>query len=180
MPTNANPNVSTSNTEPARPYDITGGHDSGDQQVDALSNRFDSSLNVTGTGTPDTQQAGVAQGGVPPPGMPYMGPQTVPYSSPLSVPQPTPVPTYNPASFTTPMSTPYVNPGVFGGATYTPSTTNYFPQESANQPSIPGMPLTTPINLPGYPPLTVSAALPFPTLESMQLAQQRPNNSAAS
>ncbi|XP_046680896.1 Golgi reassembly-stacking protein 2 isoform X1 [Homalodisca vitripennis] len=36
------------------------------------------------------------------------------------------------------------------------------------QPSIPGMPVTTPISLPGMPPITVSATLPYATLEAIQ------------
>ena len=37
-------------------------------------------------------------------------------------------------------------------------------------PSIPGMPMTTPITLPGMPPITVSATLPYTTLEGLQVA----------
>lgn len=33
-----------------------------------------------------------------------------------------------------------------------------------HQPTIPGMPFTTPINLPGLPPITVSATMPYNTL----------------
>ncbi|PSN44501.1 hypothetical protein C0J52_09066 [Blattella germanica] len=36
-------------------------------------------------------------------------------------------------------------------------------------PSIPGMPVTTPISLPGMPPITVSATLPYNTLEGLQV-----------
>lgn len=42
------------------------------------------------------------------------------------------------------------------------------------QPNIPGMPVTTPISLPGMPPITVSATLPYSTLEAIQSAD--PNN----
>lgn len=40
---------------------------------------------------------------------------------------------------------------------------------SISQPSIPGMPVTTPISLPGMPPITVSATLPLTTLEGLQV-----------
>lgn len=39
------------------------------------------------------------------------------------------------------------------------------------QPNIPGMPVTTPISLPGMPPITVSATLPYATLEAIQSDQ---------
>ncbi|KAK3912243.1 Golgi reassembly-stacking protein 2 [Frankliniella fusca] len=47
------------------------------------------------------------------------------------------------------------------------------PMSSAQPPSIPGMPLTTPLSLPGMPPITVSASVPFTTLEGLHLAQQQ-------
>ncbi|XP_050429837.1 Golgi reassembly-stacking protein 2 isoform X2 [Adelges cooleyi] len=37
----------------------------------------------------------------------------------------------------------------------------------------PGMPLTTPISLPGMPPITVSATLPYSALESLQIDQKK-------
>ncbi|XP_067013362.1 Golgi reassembly-stacking protein 2 isoform X2 [Anabrus simplex] len=41
---------------------------------------------------------------------------------------------------------------------------------SVSQPSIPGMPVTTPISLPGMPPITVSATLPLTTLEGLNVS----------
>ncbi|KAK7793272.1 hypothetical protein R5R35_006771 [Gryllus longicercus] len=46
---------------------------------------------------------------------------------------------------------------------------------SSSLTSIPGMPVTTPISLPGMPPITVSATLPFTALEGLQVA----NNSSS-
>lgn len=40
-------------------------------------------------------------------------------------------------------------------------------------PTIPGMPLTTPLSLPGMPPITVSASVPFTTLEGLHISQQQ-------
>lgn len=36
-----------------------------------------------------------------------------------------------------------------------------------------GMPLTTPISLPGMPPITVSATLPYSAIESLQIDQKK-------
>lgn len=52
---------------------------------------------------------------------------------------------------------------------------------SANQINYPfnyqsGMPLTTPINLPGMPPITVSATLPIATLECLQVIEAEKRN----
>ncbi|KAJ9584158.1 hypothetical protein L9F63_021493, partial [Diploptera punctata] len=41
-------------------------------------------------------------------------------------------------------------------------------------PNIPGMPVTTPISLPGMPPITVSATLPYNTLEGLQVTEHQP------
>lgn len=35
------------------------------------------------------------------------------------------------------------------------------------------MPLTTPISLPGMPPITVSATLPYSAIESLQIDQKK-------
>lgn len=37
----------------------------------------------------------------------------------------------------------------------------------------PGIPLTTPISLPGMPPITVSATLPYSAIESLQIDQKK-------
>lgn len=37
----------------------------------------------------------------------------------------------------------------------------------------PGMPLTTPISLPGMPPITVSATLPYSAIESLNIDQKK-------
>lgn len=44
-------------------------------------------------------------------------------------------------------------------------------QQGIGQPNIPGMPVTTPISLPGMPPITVSATLPYATVEAIQSDQ---------
>lgn len=44
--------------------------------------------------------------------------------------------------------------------------------DNSTMPSIPGMPVTTPISLPGMPPITVSATLPPDAFQSMQNAPQ--------
>lgn len=46
-----------------------------------------------------------------------------------------------------------------------------FTTDNSTMPSIPGMPVTTPISLPGMPPITVSATLPPDAFQSMQNAQ---------
>lgn len=46
-----------------------------------------------------------------------------------------------------------------------------FTTTGIGQPNIPGMPVTTPISLPGMPPITVSATLPYATLEAIQSDQ---------
>lgn len=51
------------------------------------------------------------------------------------------------------------------------------PMGPGQPPSIPGMPLTTPLSLPGMPPITVSASVPFTTLEGLHLAQQQQQQS---
>ncbi|KAJ9596181.1 hypothetical protein L9F63_027196, partial [Diploptera punctata] len=45
-------------------------------------------------------------------------------------------------------------------------------------PNIPGMPVTTPISLPGMPPITVSATLPYNTLEGLQVTEHQPVTSS--
>ena len=65
---------------------------------------------------------------------------------------------------------PYQNqPLNIGSTTVVSSTSHLFPSALGTEASIPGMPLTTPINLPGMPPITVSATLPYYTLEGLQV-----------
>lgn len=65
---------------------------------------------------------------------------------------------------------PYQNQSLnIGSTTVVSSTSHLFPSAHGTEASIPGMPLTTPINLPGMPPITVSATLPYYTLEGLQV-----------
>ncbi|KAL0272334.1 UNVERIFIED_CONTAM: hypothetical protein PYX00_005349 [Menopon gallinae] len=107
-------------------------------------------------------------------------------ASPMAPPPPQgPSPTFNPYSMSNVSHPPPQNtyswntpphPATMGGAT-TVQTSNYPPRPAVNmgpfsgavspnlnQPTIPGMPFTTPINLPGLPPITVSATVPTTTL----------------
>lgn len=58
---------------------------------------------------------------------------------------------------------------------YFPGTHHTMPSSmnTVQPPSIPGMPLTTPLSLPGMPPITVSASVPFTTLEGLHITQQQ-------
>ncbi|CAI6361651.1 unnamed protein product [Macrosiphum euphorbiae] len=61
------------------------------------------------------------------------------------------------------------------GINYSNESSQFQPlQPSQCQPSVySGMPLTTPISLPGMPPITVSATLPYSAIESLQIDQKK-------
>ncbi|XP_060876605.1 Golgi reassembly-stacking protein 2 isoform X2 [Metopolophium dirhodum] len=61
------------------------------------------------------------------------------------------------------------------GINYSNESSQFQPlQPSQYQPSVySGMPLTTPISLPGMPPITVSATLPYSAIESLQIDQKK-------
>ncbi|KAL4091834.1 hypothetical protein QTP88_026455 [Uroleucon formosanum] len=61
------------------------------------------------------------------------------------------------------------------GIKYSDESSQFQPlQSSQYQPSVySGMPLTTPISLPGMPPITVSATLPYSAIESLQIDQKK-------
>lgn len=103
---------------------------------------------------PGTPMAG--QPGSPMAGQPVtMAPQQVPSAVAVD-----PVPTFDPRAFgTVPTGVAMTAPsGLLSGPSMA-SAANVLPPP-APLPSIPGMPVSTPINLPGLPPITVSATLP--------------------
>ncbi|KAL1451358.1 hypothetical protein WDU94_005743 [Cyamophila willieti] len=80
----------------------------------------------------------------------------------------------------------FVSPSLPAGANvetqYQQQLSNYFIPTSQNQTSATegsGQPLITPLSLPGMPPITVSATLPFSTLESIYSSSQQQHTTSS-
>ena len=111
------------------------------------------------------------------PTVPTLTPPMAPsVAAPSSVHLP-PTTTYHPTPTATSPSAPVTN-GAGATSSYLPPpssipyTTAQQTQASEGLPTIPGMPVTTPINLPGMPPITVSATVPAAALQALQQPSQ--------